>query len=373
MRLAHLADTHLGFRQYEAHTPQGGNQREADVALAFTRAMDGVISAAPDAVVLAGDVFHSVRPPNSAILHAFVQLGRLRAALPNAPVLMIAGDHDTPRSSDAATIHALYRALGVTVVERGIELVSWPGLKVLAVPKLSARHLREYTGERGDVLVLHGEARHLPGADVEAEALTGWRYVALGHWHVCQQVGPQAWYSGSLDYTSTDPWSELRAEEGRGKGWLLADTETGAVQWQPIEPPRRFLDLGHLDATDAGAVTLNAMLAATLEPAPLDGAVARVVVDHCPRALQHELDQSKLRAQKARALQLNVVFNRPERVEPTLGGVPLPKRLPRLEDLVAAYLGDRALPPDVEREELQKLAVEYLTKQPDPYTGEADG
>ena len=32
MKLAHLADLHLGFRQYDRQTARGGNQREADVA-----------------------------------------------------------------------------------------------------------------------------------------------------------------------------------------------------------------------------------------------------------------------------------------------------------------------------------------------------
>ena len=64
LRLAHLADLHLGLRQFTRQTPVGINQREADVARAFRHAVDGVIAAAPDAVLIAGDVFHSVRPTN---------------------------------------------------------------------------------------------------------------------------------------------------------------------------------------------------------------------------------------------------------------------------------------------------------------------
>jgi len=43
VKLAHLADLHLGFRQCERQTPRGGNQREADVAEAFRRAVDDLI------------------------------------------------------------------------------------------------------------------------------------------------------------------------------------------------------------------------------------------------------------------------------------------------------------------------------------------
>ena len=100
MKLAHLADPHLGFRQYHRQTPSGINQREADVAAAFRQAVDGVLAARPDVVVVAGDLFHSVRPTNAAILFAFRQFQRLRAGLPDAPVILIAGNHDTPRSTE---------------------------------------------------------------------------------------------------------------------------------------------------------------------------------------------------------------------------------------------------------------------------------
>src|SRR5689334_24228281 len=99
MRLIHISDLHLGFRQYQRQTPTGINQREADVAAAFKRAIDKMIEAAPDIVLFAGDIFHAVRPTNPAILHAFTQLSRLKTSLPNATIVMIAGNHDTPRAS----------------------------------------------------------------------------------------------------------------------------------------------------------------------------------------------------------------------------------------------------------------------------------
>ena len=62
MRIAHLADLHLGFRQFQRQSPAGNNQREADVARATRHAINAIIAAAPDVVVVAGDVFHQVRP-----------------------------------------------------------------------------------------------------------------------------------------------------------------------------------------------------------------------------------------------------------------------------------------------------------------------
>src|SRR5260221_61320 len=104
MRVVHLADLHLGYRQYQRVTANGTNQREADVAGSVKRAIDQVIALRPDLVVVAGDVFHTVRPTNPAILHAFHQFGRLTLALPDVPVVVIAGNHDLPRATETACI-----------------------------------------------------------------------------------------------------------------------------------------------------------------------------------------------------------------------------------------------------------------------------
>ena len=101
MRLVHLADLHLGFRQYQRLTAAGINQREADVGASVARAIEATIALRPDAVVIGGDVFHSVRPSNSAILHAYRLFLKLRTALPDAAIVMVAGNHDAPRTTDA--------------------------------------------------------------------------------------------------------------------------------------------------------------------------------------------------------------------------------------------------------------------------------
>ncbi len=164
MRLAHLADPHLGFRQFHRLTDRGRNQREVDVATAFSRAIDGVIAARPDAVVIAGDLFHAVRPTNSAILHAVREFHRLQRALPGAPVVVIAGNHDTPRSSDTTSIFGLLHEIGVHVATDRAERLAFPelDLSVLAVPHqslfLAPRPALEPAGpERHQVLVIHGE------------------------------------------------------------------------------------------------------------------------------------------------------------------------------------------------------------------------
>src|SRR5439155_21193806 len=136
VKLAHIADPHLGIRQYHRQTPAGINQREADIAHAFRAAIDGVIEARPDAVVVAGDLFHSVRPTNAAIVFAFRQFQRLREALPGAPIALIAGNHDTPRSTETGSILRLLEELGLDVALDDARRLAHPGLDlpILAVP-----------------------------------------------------------------------------------------------------------------------------------------------------------------------------------------------------------------------------------------------
>ena len=138
MRLVHFSDLHLGIRQYQRTNPNGLNQREADVALAFTRAVDKTIALRPDLVLIAGDAFHTVRPTNPAILHAFRQFQRLAAELPDALVVMIAGNHDVPRSTETVCILTLFAQLGVQVVHRGAERLCKGAVTVLNAPFISS-------------------------------------------------------------------------------------------------------------------------------------------------------------------------------------------------------------------------------------------
>jgi hypothetical protein len=254
--LAHLADLHLGFRQYHRQTPAGLNQREADVAHAFRTAIDQIVAAKPDIVLVAGDLFHSVRPTNPAILFAFRQFQRLREALPDAPLVIIAGNHDSPRSVETGSILGLFATLGATVVADEQKRLSFPDLdlSVLAVPHIAVaageRNFRPEGNETNQVLLLHGPIpglypweRHAPeygGSLVTTEDLTrgDWSYVALGHYHVQREVAPRVWYSGALDYVSPNPWGELADEQNYSVPGRAGRVSChGAVTWQAIARP----------------------------------------------------------------------------------------------------------------------------------------
>ncbi len=381
MRIAHLADVHLGFRQFQRLDASGVNQRESDVAAAFRRAVDAVIAQRPDAVVLAGDLFHSVRPTNRAIIEAFTGLRRLREALSAAPVVLIAGNHDTPRSVEAGSILKLMSTLGVDVVDEATRRLDYPALdlSILAVPHavlLGERRSGEWRRDdrfRHNVLVLHPEVPGLfpegvtdyGGARVELAELTsgGFDYVALGHYHIVHEVAPKVWYSGSLEYTSHNIWGEWREERRHGltKGFLVADLGAGSVERFPLPPTRRIADLEWLDAAGMTAAELDSAIHGRLVEVPsgVDGAVVRLVVKNVPSALAHALNHEALRPWRAGALHLHLDLRRPEPFDREVGvGAPGSRR--SIPELVAEYLGRRPLDADLDRGRLVALGREYL-------------
>ena len=405
MRIAHLADAHLGFRQFQRLDAEGVNRREMDVALAFRRAIDQVIERKPDAIVIAGDLFHTVRPTNRAIIEAFTQLSRLRHELPGAPVVLIAGNHDTPRSLEAGSILKLMASLGVDVVDDGERRLDYPvlGLSILAVPHAALLGERPAAGwhpdpgARFNVLVMHPEIAGLfpevmdyGGARVEAKELQGgdWDYVALGHYHVLAEVAPKAWYAGSLEYTSPNLWGEsvqerqleragldLRGEwrtemrAGLTKGWLLADLEAGTVERVALPAGRRILDLDRLDAAGWTATELDAAIAARVAAVPggIAGAVVRLVVENVPRTLGHALDHGALRVHKAGALHFQLDLRRPDPFRRVAAsGAPPSGRRPPLAELVGEFLGRRPLDADLDRDRfvgLGREAVEAVERE----------
>lgn len=381
MKLAHIADPHLGIRQYHRQTSRGINQREADVAAAFRQAVDGVIAARPDAIVVAGDLFHSVRPTNAAIIFAFREFSRLRAALPDAPIVLIAGNHDTPRSSETGSILSLFGDLDVHVATMQAKRISFPelDLSVLAVPHQALAgdrsELRPFGTEKHQVMVLHGEVEGVFPADRTAAEYGGalltvgemapdaWSYVALGHYHVRHEVAPRVWYAGSLEYVSSNIWGELKDERERGvsgKGWLLVDLESGIVTPQPIELARRVLDLAPLSAEGLTAADLDRQIAERLGGVPggIAEQIVRLRVFDVPRHIARDLDHVAIRAYKAEALHLALDLRRPEirRVV----GMGAPGRRQTLPELVRDFLERRPLPAGLERERFVREGVELV-------------
>ena len=386
MKLVHLSDLHLGFRQYQRQTPAGINQREADVAASFKRAVDKVIGLAPDFVVIGGDVFHSVRPTNPAILHAFTQFARLAQALPTTGIVMVAGNHDTPRTAETGCILRLFTPLGVHVVEGESRRIEFPdvGVSILGVPDLPSGlpALTPDPNARYNVLVLHGEVqgmlpdymRHADRATAEipTEELGAerWDYVALGHYHVYREVAPNAYYSGSIDYTSTNPWGELREEREAGVGnGVPGEGGKGIIEYDLITRERRFhhltvsrplIDLPAIDAAGMTAADLDAAIQSRIDACPgnIDDKIVRLIVRDVPRHITRELNHKAIREFKRRALHFHLDTRKPELIRRSASGGPV--RRPSLADTVREKLTTRVLVDDINRAAFVELGLKYL-------------
>jgi len=382
VRLVHLSDLHLGFRQFQRVTSRGINQREADVAQSFTRAIDKVIALAPDLVLIAGDVFHTVRPTNSAILQAFQQFSRLRNELPNAQVVIVAGNHDMPRSSETTCILRLFKPLGFHIVDVEPKRILFPEyeLSLLAVPDLppGSLELAPDLSAKYNVLLLHGEVEGaLPDGAREDERVSmlipasalaheRWDYVALGHYHVYRKVGPNAFYCGSLDYTSSNTWGEYAEERMAklpGKGMIERDLTTGRQAFHSLPVTRKVIDLPPLIGRGKSAVDLDAEIASAVERCPeggIEGKIVRLVVKEVQRHVVREMDHQKLREYQRRALHFVLDARRSEAIRPQLSESGAPGHRPSLADTLREALRGRVISSDIERDRLVELGAHYL-------------
>ncbi|HJQ19616.1 MAG TPA: metallophosphoesterase [Gemmatimonadaceae bacterium] len=372
MRLVHLSDLHLGYRQYQRLTPTGINQREWDVANTFRRAIDRVIDIAPELIVVSGDVFHSSRPTNAAILHAFRQFMRLRTSLPETRIVVIAGDHDTPRTTESGSIMGLFEQIGLHVAASEPRQFHFAELEtsVLAIPDGHDIARMPNDAAKHNVLVMHCDVddvvpryyAELDRATVKLSrgdlAASRWSYVALGHYHSHQRVADNAFYAGSLDFTSLNVWFDL--DEHPRKGFVVFDLETGEHRFEAVEESRAFIDLAPIDARDLSVVEVNAAIQSIVERVKggIDDKVVRLVVRDIPRAVARELDHRLIREYKRRALSFHLDTRRPEITRRDAAGAPV--RRPSVAEFVRQKLVERPLPPEIERERVVELGLKYL-------------
>lgn len=383
MRLVHFSDLHLGFRQYQRQTPTGVNQREADIAVAFRKAIDKTIELQPDLVLIGGDVFHSVRPTNAAIVDAYKQFSRLVEMLPDSMIVMIAGNHDTPRTSETVCILGLFKRLGIHVVVGEPERIHFRDrdLSIFAIPSgvRPTPKIDPQAGVRYNVLLLHDEVEGVIrrfGTIAEREAgelklsdlgCDRWSYVALGHYHVYHRYAPNAYYSGSLEYTSTNIWGEAeeaidkRIESG-GKGLIEHDLDSGRHQFHAIPLARSVINLPELSGVGLSAAELGMAIRKTVEACEggIDDRIVRLVVRDVSRHVLRDLDHRTIREFKRRALHFLLDARRPQPHRTEASGAP--GRRTSLTETVRAMLEQRELTPGIDRAALVDLGLRYLTE-----------
>jgi len=235
VRILHFSDTHLGFQAFDVVNDVGVNAREQDVYDAFERVVERVLEIKPDLVIHSGDFFHRPSPSNRALTFGLEQLRRVCDL--KIPVVIIAGNHETPKTIYNSPILRAFRSLDCVAPFFGErwEKSAFGDVVVHGVPHINDSRLllqeldrMEPVAGKFNILLLHTSlGKHYLmeeyGEQVFPEAfeakLGAFQYIALGHWHNCQQIDlhPNAWYAGSTERLSD---TEIGAE----KGFLAVET-----------------------------------------------------------------------------------------------------------------------------------------------------
>lgn len=317
LRIAHLADIHLGYRRYNRLTKAGFNQREADINGAFREAIDRIVTLSPDLVVLAGDIFHSVRPSNSVLNFCFREIKRLRAKS-TAPVVIVAGNHETPRRADTGSpLRILAEIEGVFVSDAAVETFTFPELKtaVTTLPHAAILNgippLRANDSYIYNVLVAHGQVEgewqsEFGGADISRRAISEheWDYIALGHVHIRQRIGLNGSYSGSIEHTASNIWSESQ----NPKGFLEIILPELKQNFHTLSTPREVIILPVVNAeglspdevTDAILERIKSVAGGTA------GKIIKLEVRNLPREVHRQLRHKDLRLARSEALHFQI-------------------------------------------------------------------
>lgn len=364
MRIVHLSDTHLGLRELHHTDPAGRNVREQDVYDVFARAIDLAIELEPAAVVHSGDLFHGHHPSAAALGAALDQIGRLREA--GIEFVVIAGNHETPRSRAIAHPFSLLERFGTSAIFDEPRRLRLGELGLTAIPH-SHDH-EEMAGWIADaapdpeacfnVLVAHagltglprvgaGEpgASELPGEILESVA--GFDYIALGHLHQLDRPRVNAVYAGSPERLS---WADRSSRKGIVEVDLSAEPlDKTFVRVHELEGRARR----RLATVDGSSGDLTGKIARLAKSKGLEGAIVRVPIADVSFERFGAIDRRRVGEAFAHALHFEL---EPEFAE-SGSGLPRAAAPAELRDFLA-----KRVPAGTEPEEFIARGESYLTR-----------
>ncbi len=259
MMIAHISDTHLGYRQYNLE------EREEDIYRLFNETVEIIVRERPDIVVHTGDLFDQPRPSVKALITAYNGFKKL--ADKGIRVYGILGDHDLSKRGGPPP-HRLLEELGVIRILGLNPLREKPYIELEAdgnrILLAGIRNLpRRYSGtlavilgnlkevvvkyDRGILMLHQGIKEHSPSSyELELKDLPeGFNYYALGHIHRriwFRYKAGIAGYAGSIDIMRID---ELEDYRKNGKGFYLVDlsSDTPTIHKVDLENMRKHIVL----------------------------------------------------------------------------------------------------------------------------------
>jgi DNA repair exonuclease SbcCD nuclease subunit len=331
LKIAHLSDTHLGYEAYPALSVAGNNQRGEDVVRAMSNVVNDIIAWGPDLVIHSGDVLEK---PRTEIRYMLVAQQLFRKLAAHCPVVVIAGNHELPRSrKEACWLDLLGGTQNLHVIANRYEIIrpsGLPGVAIHGVPhdvlkEIDQRVIEPCDGEL-NILTAHGVAsgselflRSL-GREYAIDAdtlLKNWAYGALGHWHRqgpvnlgATGVAKNIWYAGSPENMG---FRDLRDNtDGRGYLRVTLDDDGGNLRVSPVHLPiRPMFRLPVADGSGLDGDGIVEKLIENIKSADMTGAVVGQVVTGVNRDLWSLVDVSKVRIAAKDALQYEITVKYP--------------------------------------------------------------
>ncbi len=366
-----MSDVHLGYRAYNRVTSQGINRREADVFKAFSQAMDKIATLDVDLIVIAGDLFHVVRPSNVTIGESFKKFLELRQKT-DAPIIIIGGNHDSPRSRDTGCILDLFANIpNVWVVHGTYEQIKLKesDTSVFCLPHRALGEINNLKIEpdadsKHNVLVAHGTVEgtmrnFLDTVEISRADLLSdkWDYIALGHYHAYEKKADNAYYSGSLEHTGPYLW--LKPDYARG--FIEYDTETRKVVKFHEVSTRELVDMGAIDAENKSGEEVNKMIENRIQGirGGHEDKIIRLVIENLTRSVQNDLDFTFVRQVRSEALHFDLQMRPPgkaaKRATDTESGV-----LKSIEEEWDDFAKDYELEKAIDRDRFITVGKEYI-------------
>ncbi|WP_295726777.1 DNA repair exonuclease [uncultured Methanobrevibacter sp.] len=250
MKFAHLADTHLGYRQF------GLYEREKDFYEVFEKITDKIIEEKVDFVIHSGDLFDNSRPSPLALLTFQKCLIKLKNA--NIPVYAIAGNHDSVLRKGAIPPQVLFKKFGLKVISPINTNYMYEDVFIAGLPYYSSSQYKNLKNKLSDlskkaanheksILVLHQGIDKYFNLQYELEigdVPDNFTYYAMGHLHnfINDDFG-----EGKLVYPgSSEVWktSELEDYRKNGKGFVIVDLDgkKPSIDRIKINIPREFIE-----------------------------------------------------------------------------------------------------------------------------------
>jgi DNA repair protein SbcD/Mre11 len=364
MKIIHVADTHLGYRNFSGKLDPARNlnQRECDVYDAWHHAVDIALERQPDLFIHAGDLFDSSRPSPRAIVEALSGFAKLRDA--EIPAVVIAGNHSTPRFRSGGSVFEILDEFGIAAVWGEPQLIRVNGLAVHCIPhEPQAEQLLEDIrslsldgAADANLLVLHAglegvrqgyhevnEIALPPEALAEGE----YAYVALGHLHKFQAPQLNAVYPGSLERLD---FGDVDGEKAVIEVDLAAGAGSDAFITRHPIPTRPMYDIA-LPCEGVGPTEVLAALEREVENLSLEGAVIQVRLDTIQRDVWHSMDLATVNELFEPCLH--------HLVRPGYGGLVM-DGADAESDISFAAFARREMPKGVEPEAVVRLALGYL-------------